>query len=302
MMIVRLQGGVGNQMFQYAFAMFLEKKYSTKVYFDLSIYEEQKKLDKDGIGKVDGVCIRKYELDIFKNIKIEFFSNKMFLYRLLSFFHITRKNFIKKIKEKDPFEIDDKFFNLLDISRNKILFFEGYFQNEKYFKFFSDEIKLAFKLPQIKSEDEYNRALLDKISSKENSVFIHVRRDDYVYLGRTIADKYYERAINYVCSKLENPYFFVFCAEDPEFIKKNFKFNVNWELVGEKNKGGDVFFENMRLMMACKHAIIANSSYSWWAAWLSDYNGKIVIAPSPWLKQQGSDSIICDSWLKISTD
>ena len=74
--------------------------------------------------------------------------------------------------------------------------------------------------------------------------------------------------------------------EDTEYIKNNFDIGADFELVGEKNNTRESFYENMRLMSACKHAIIANSSYSWWAAYLSDFDGKIVIAPTPWLNNQ----------------
>lgn len=301
MIIIKLQGGLGNQMFQYAFALFLKKHYNSDVYLDKRYFDKAQKeiIDNSGKNKY-GVCIRKFELDIFKNLSIPIYScNHSLKDKIFKSIKPLKKIFFRYFTEKDAFSTDERFYKLKNIIKTKKVFIDGYFQNEGYFKKYANDIKNSFILPPIKSNDTYNQNLLKKIQSCENSVFVHVRREDYVNLGLSISKDYYKKSIAYIKSKISNPHFFVFCAEDPEYIKQNFNFDVDWELVGEKNKGEDVFYENMRLMMACKHAIIANSSYSWWAAWLSDNPNKIVIAPSPWMYD--SDSIICDNWKKISS-
>jgi hypothetical protein len=165
------------------------------------------------------------------------------------------------------------------------------------FKSIREELIKDFELPAIKEEDDYNKNLLKEIESSNNPVFIHVRRDDYTKLGYSIALDYYRKAVEYIKSKVDNPTFFVFCAEDVDYIKNEFDIGVEYKLIGEKNKTQENFYENMRLMKACKHAIIANSSYSWWAAWLNECEDKIIIAPTPWLNND--DRIICENWIKI---
>ena len=107
------------------------------------------------------------------------------------------------------------------------------------------------------------------------------------------------KAVKHIKEHVENPTFFVFCAEDPDYIKNEFNIGCEFKLIGENNKTRETFYENMRLMQACKHCIIANSSYSWWAAWLNENSDKIVIAPSPWMR--GDSKIVCDDWVKIET-
>ena len=164
---------------------------------------------------------------------------------------------------------------------------------------YSNQFRLIkdFELPPLKEDDVYNKNLIAEIENTCNPVFIHVRRDDYIKLGYSITIDYYKKAVEYIKSHVDNPTFFVFCAEDTEYIKNEFNIGCDFKLIGEKNKTRESFYENMRLMKACKHAIIANSSYSWWSAWLNEYNDKIVVAPSPWMN--GSDEVICDDWVKI---
>ena len=283
--VVKFIGGLGNQMFQYAFAKALEEKYNCKVLFDISSYAKaQKTIVSNGKDK-NGLCIRQYEINIFKNAQIEL-ANKFDtnLVKLSNLLGIS-----KKYKEKSAFD----YVELSD----KYNYFSGYFQNEKYFKHLKQRLINDFELPPLKEDDEYNKNLLNEIRNSSNPVFIHVRRDDYIKLGYSISLDYYKNAVRYIKEHVENPTFFVFCAEDVDYIKNEFSIGCDFKLIGEKNKTRETFFENMRLMKACKHAIIANSSYSWWSAWLSLNEDKIVIAPSPWMNN--NDNIICDNWVKI---
>lgn len=306
--IVKLQGGMGNQMFQYAFGKGLESKFGCKVLFDKINYDELQKTIINNTGKnAEGICVRKYELGIF-NLNIDFATaeqiqecigekpNKVcclpgFIRKI---FNLSKnKTLSNRIFEKKYGEYDE------DLLKDyPLAYYDGYFQNSKYFENISDKIKKEFTLPAIKNHDIYNKNLLERITQFENSVFIHVRRDDYLNINCEIDLDYYQKAVKYILQHVENPKFFVFCAEDPDYIKNHFDIGYDFELIGENNKTQDTYYENMRLMMACKHAIIANSSYSWWAAWLSDYDNKIVIAPTPWLPGI-SNEIICTNWIQI---
>lgn len=281
--IIKFIGGLGNQMFQYALGKAIEKNSTAKVLFDITSYGNPKY-----INNKRGLAVRKYEMHIFQNANIKI-ANKFetLIIKFLNLIGIT-----KKYKEKDPFKYDESIF-----VNNNYSYFTGYYQNENYFKSIREELIKDFELPAIKENDDYNRNLLEEIKNSNNSVFIHVRREDYIPLGYCITLDYYKKAVEYIKTKVENPTFFVFCAEDEDYIKNEFDIGCKFKFIGEKNKTRESFYENMRLMKACKHAIIANSSYSWWAAWLNEYKDKIVIAPSPWLKND--DKIICDNWVKI---
>ncbi|MBR2068628.1 MAG: alpha-1,2-fucosyltransferase [Candidatus Gastranaerophilales bacterium] len=280
--IIKFQGGLGNQMFQYALGEALKKVGNTEVLFDVSWFKKsQKKAHKKGLG------IRYYEMNIFNNINIKF-ANK---WQILCAKALDLLGFCKKYKEKDPFYYDE------DIFSDKYNYYSGYFQNENYFKDIKEKLINDFELPMVRSEDEYNKNLINKINSYKNPVFIHVRREDYVNLGYTISLEYYKKAVKYIKKHVENPKFFVFCAEDTTYIQNNFNIDCDFELIGEKNKTRDSFYENMRLMLMCRHGILANSSYSWWGAWLNQNENKIIVAPSPWLN--GDDKIIPETWVKI---
>ena len=287
--IVKLLGGMGNQMFNYAFGKALEHETGAKVLFDISSFKVAKKRIVGNTGKnKKGVCVRQYEIDIFPNINIEL-SNK-FQSNLVKISNILKLS--KKYKEKDPF-----YYNEEALKNNKYRYFTGYYQNEKYFKSIREQLLHDFELPPLRENDLYNKQLLEEIQSASNPVFIQVRRDDYIVLGHVLSLDYYKKAVEYIKSHIENPTFFVFCAEDPEYIKNEFDIGVEFKLIGEKNKTRETFYENMRLMKACKHGILANSSYCWWAAWLNNYKDKIIIAPTPWLN--GGDEIIPEDWIKI---
>lgn len=305
--IVKLQGGLGNQMFQYAFGKALEKKLNCKVLFDKINYDNIQSTIIGNTGKdANGICVRKYELGIF-HPEIEFATEEQIkecigdettiksIYPgiIRKIFHIPKyKTISNRIIEKDYCIIQNDLLKNYDKA-----YYEGYFQNEEYFKNIEQFIRNTFVLPPLKDNDYYNKELLQKITNTENSVFVHVRRDDYLNIGCTISNDYYKKAAKYIAQKIDNPKFFVFCAEDPDFIKNEFDIGFDFEFIGEKNKTPETYYENMRLMMTCKHSILANSSYSWWAAWLSEYKGKIVIAPTPWLNNK--DKIICKNWIKI---
>jgi hypothetical protein len=138
----------------------------------------------------------------------------------------------------------------------------------------------------------------ERINSAENPVFIHVRRGDYCGLNGWLLEKeYYIRAVQYIKEHVKNPTFFVFSDADEDYIKNNFKIGCEYEYVGTHNADTNQSFRDMHLMSLCQHAIIANSSFSWWGAWLMKNKNKVVCMPTPWIEPfTGS---ICDNWVKI---
>ena len=278
--IVKLMGGLGNQMFQYAFGKGLEKATGEKVIYDKSWFDVAKKNIVNYRGEnSDGVVIRNYNLDIF-NINIPFADKKQIE---------TCKKYIHETKE---FEYDK---NLL--KKHKSAIYKGYFQNEKYFKSICEDIKKDFTFPAIPNDDTSNINWLQKIKECENPVFIHLRRGDYVNLGWDLSADYYKRAVEYIKKYVNNPKFFIFGQDCEDFIKAEFNTD-NFEIIGENNSKNGEDWKDIALMFECKHAIIANSTFSWWAAWLGRANEEgIVVAPTPFVN--GKDSIICDNWVKI---
>lgn len=299
--IVKLMGGLGNQMFQYAFGKQLEKKHKCEVLYDLSWFELiKRKLLENPEEFADTISVRNYALDIFPNLKTKFASEKEIkkvcfprFNKIRRLFGINPKSGI--VLEKNAFIYEPEL-----LEKRGSCYFEGYFQNEKYFLDMKDELVKIFELPELKPEDEYNKNLLQKIQSCENPVFIHVRRSDYIKLNWVISQNYYKNAVQYIKERIENPKFFVFGVGDIDYIKTKFDIGEEFEVIGDNNKTNENFYEDLRLMMACKHAIIANSSYSWWAAWLSSHNKDIIIAPSPWI--DGQSEVICENWVKIKSN
>ena len=302
MLVVKLMGGFGNQMFQYAFGKLLEKFSNEKVLFDASYFADMKNNEVGSTGyDSNGLPLRELEINIFPNVSFEIATDEQikkakalntpkFVYNFLKMLHLTKLT--KLPRERNAFSYEKDFLKI------KEGYFEGYFQNENYYNDYLDELREIFKLPDIKEDDNYNKEISEKIKSAKNPVFIHLRRDEYIKLNLGISENYYKKAAEYIKNNVEDPTFFVFCAEDPDYVKNEFNIGADFELIGVENKTRTTFFENMRHMKECKHAIVANSSYSWWAAYLMENQDKIIVAPSPWLNN--NDDVICKNWVKIS--
>ena len=283
--IIKMGGGLGNQMFQYAFGKALEKQQGCEVLYDISFFEEIKKTQIPGTNlNINDITVRPYELNLF-NIDVNL-ADKELVNRFCS----------EEIEEKNPFSFDRAL-----LTSEKIIF-KGYFQHEDYLKNIKDEIKKDFTFPEISEDDRINKNLVKKIKECENSVFIHIRRGDYLggngeENSNIIQPEYYEKASEYIAQRVRNPYFFIFGENCEDFIETKLNLKYPYCYVGNNNSEHAESWKDMFLMQQCKHAIIANSTFSWWAAWLSDYEGKITIAPIPWLNK--GDGIVCRSWVKI---
>lgn len=283
MIIAKLIGGLGNQMFQYAAGRMLAKTHNTELMLDITGY----------INQV-GITPREFKLDIFNiqtnianQIDIDRLKNSKFLHKFLN------KN--SYIKEKH-FHFDQ---NILTLPNN--IYLEGYWTSEKYFKNIEQIIRQEFTYTN--KPDKVNQELMKQISAC-NSISIHVRRGDYVENERTnqfhgvCGLDYYKTAISYVAQGINNPHFFVF-SDDPRWCKKNL--HLKYPTTYFTNNLGKKDYEDMRLMSQCQHNIIANSSFSWWGAWLNQNPSKIVIAPKQWFHDTSIDTkdICPESWISI---
>jgi hypothetical protein len=182
-----------------------------------------------------------------------------------------------------------------------ITYATGYWQSEKYFSDISDIIRREFTVK--KEPAGLNRQILAKIDSV-NAVSLHIRRCDYVTnavalktLGALSLD-YYFNALNIIIKQIKNPHVFVF-SDNMQWAKENLKKSFPIYFLDYNDKDAD--FEDMRLMSRCKHNIIANSSFSWWGAWLNKNPDKIVIAPEKWFSEYDGNTLdlIPNKWLRI---
>ena len=178
--------------------------------------------------------------------------------------------------------------------------YSGYWQTEQYFKAISTIIRTEFLFDE-KRLNEKTKLLLEEINkNRGNSVSIHIRRGDYE-MDETVRQKhggictvrYYQESMVYMQGKIGGDCVFYLFSDDPLWVKENLytpdRLIIDW------NKG-DESWQDMLLMSACSHHIIANSSFSWWAAWLGDYEGKIVTAPSKWYNDDVAPYILPESW------
>lgn len=176
----------------------------------------------------------------------------------------------------------------------KDIYMNGYFQSYKYFAEIKDKLKkeLTPKSPIM----ECNRAFVGKLESEPESVCVDIRLGDYMNnpLHGVCTVEYYRKAIDYLGKKLKNPVFYVF-SDDIETVTK--ALNTSYPLVFEDGKSPD--YEKLRMMSKCKHFVISNSSYSWWAQYMSENPDKLVIAPNKWFKQDVPCDIYMDNWTLI---
>jgi hypothetical protein len=286
MVIVKIIGGLGNQMFQYAYAKALEQK-GHEVKIDISAFETYKL---HGGYQLDNYNI---DLDSSKKDENDKFYKNTFFYKVLRRFGM---DFSRRIKEKSL--LFDK--KLLEIDDNSYL--DGYFQCEKYFKDIREIILKQFTINQDISN--YTKEIKNKIQNSKNSCSLHIRRGDFVNstninIHGACDIEYYKKAIQYLEEKVVNINYFIF-SDDIEWVKENLAIQ-NAIYIDSKEKR--IPHEDIYLMSLCKNNIIANSSFSWWGAWLNENEEKIVIAPKRWFAddnmQKQSESIVCKEWIKI---
>lgn len=174
----------------------------------------------------------------------------------------------------------------------------GYWQSEKYFADHSGRIRddFAFRIPL----DERNREIAERMESS-NSVSLHVRRGDYANNPKTLAVHglcsldYYHAAVKFVSERADSPKFFIF-SDDIPWAMENLK--LSGEFIGHNH--GEESYKDMQLMSLCRHHIIANSSFSWWGAWLNPEPQKIVIAPAKWFADgRAVDDLIPENWVRL---
>jgi len=297
MIIVQLLGGIGNQMFQYAMARRLAYKRNVELKLDISIYKSYPQK----------CTIRTYDLACF-NIQ-EKFATRMEIEKL----DMSQSRGINRIKYKilklvnkgkinrTVLKEENNYFNPDVLNAGNNLYIKGYWQSEKYFADIKGIIQSDFT---IKYTLEGKNKESAKIIDDTTSVSLHIRRGDYISDRKTnqfhgiCSLDYYKTGINILIDKFGKLNLFVF-SDDIDWVKENLKTDLPTAYIDHNTHGKH--YEDMRLMSLCKHNIIANSSFSWWGAWLNRNPDKVVIAPIKWFNNLSANSndIIPENWVRI---
>lgn len=272
MLTINVIGGLGNQMFQIALCEAMRQK-GIEAALDLSqIGDYIKDRNWDYAGSVFNV---KYPVN---NI------NKL-IWRLR--FHLN-----KCYTEHEDGIFDRQVFSL----KNKYLY--GYWQSYKYFDFCPDSIRRIFTYPEDKLNSE-TKTIATQIKNTPTSISLHIRLGDYLQypeiFGGICTEEYYDRAIAYFKEKYHEPKFFVF-SNDKDYIKKYL--NDSSFIVVDCNNDKNAW-QDMYLMSQCNHNIIANSSFSWWGAYLNQNEEQEVVAPKKWLNTYEMKDICPNEWMRI---
>lgn len=292
MNIIRLTGGMGNQMFQYALYLnFINRGIECK-FEDWTEYEGKSNARPILLQKAFGISYPVATMDEY----IEMTDSYMDLGH-----RILRK--VRGRKTREYSEATNDFdTNILDKNNS---YLTGYFQSEKYFENIEDSIRKSFVFTDevlAESDKMLSEATSTKIDEDATKVSLHIRRGDYLNIenefGNICTDNYYKKAIDYITNKVENPVFLVFSNDSDwtkEWCAKNMASDKYVVIDGSTEETG---YLDMCLMSQCKHNIIANSSFSWWGAYLNSNPDKVVIAPPIW-NHVTKQKDIFSSWMTI---
>jgi hypothetical protein len=295
MIVVKVIGGLGNQLFQYAFGRNLSIKNKTALKIDLNDFKKYLPPNVDPKKAKPAILKFKIKASQVAYSDLENFDFNFFFFNVLKKISNRIFYFFSSILKNNYF-YEFNYFKFYKINlTNKIsYYFNGYWQNEKYFLDSRKEILQDIDLRKYSSK---HQILLKKISLC-NSVSIHIRRGERVkkiYHKNFPMPKidYYIKAINLIKKKINNPIFFIF-SDDILWAKKNIKLTNKYFVEGYSD------CEDLISMKTCKNNIISNSTFSWWAAWLNINYSKIIICPKKWTIVSGKNFNPCPiSWIKI---
>lgn len=291
LIIFKVLGGVGNQMFQYAAGRALSLKYEQPLWLDVS-------------GFADYGLHQGFELQRIFNCTAEI-VNETDMRRILGWQFspcirrvLSRPN-MKAFRSR-AFVVEPYFHYWPGIKSVPCdCYLMGYWQSEKYFLEVASQIRkdFSFRLPL-----ENQNVELAKQINQVNAVSLHVRRGDYANIPKTTATHglcsldYYRASIRLVAEQVQQPHFFVF-SDDIAWVKNNLKIEFPHQYVDHNHDAES--YNDMRLMSMCQHHIIANSTFSWWGAWLNPSVNKIVVAPSRWFANQTDvPDLLPQDWIK----
>lgn len=289
MVIVRIWEGLGNQLFQYAFARALSLSAGQKVFLDI---RETGRCsgEQDKVQRECGLLNFKISLPICTNVphfypyvnggrSIKEAAKLASEYRWMPY----------KYFEESELGYHEE---LLSLKGNWYL--QGWFQSGRYFGKYRDIL-----IEEIRPRKKIHISqTLQKYLKGENTVSVHIRRGDYIRVHNSVTTIYYANAIRHIEKFVKNPFWIIF-SDDPEWVQREMNFGKNCYYVSGNESLKD--YEELCLMSCCKNNIIANSTFSWWGAWLNRNPNKIVIAPEKWFLKgiRGcGQSIILPEWIR----
>lgn len=301
MIIVQLTGGLGNQMFQYALGRSLSITQQCTLKLDLSWYREYDKIE--DTNDPNKATRREYLLKYFNisgRILPSWYLNAIRKISLIRKYHPK----VARIIPNQLFDYNvlvENDFSWTNIKNQTYYFATGYWQQSLYFEKYQDVIDNDFRLKNPLSiiNQKYYQQILST-----NSVAIHIRRGDLISkpsgseLQPTCTLEYFYSGITTISKKVKDLSLFIF-SDDMEWCKNHFK--NQYPIIFVDSVGQD--HEHFYLMTQCKYQVIANSTYSWWAAWLNQYPDKIIIAPKNWYHDaQLNESAIFvpNTWIRIT--
>ncbi|MBO0950258.1 alpha-1,2-fucosyltransferase [Fibrella forsythiae] len=289
MVIAKITSGLGNQLFQYALGRHLALQNNTSLWFDLRYFHQEYETDTP----------RKFKLDRF-NVAYNLLDKSPWLYASKATRLLPNRSLRPLVETR--YETEFHFEPRMISPTAPLTILWGFWQSERYFEASTAQIRqeLTFR----RAEGDTFRAYKQQIEQANVPVSVHIRRGDYVthpefsqsfgFLGLN----YYQTAITYLTSRLPNATLFFF-SDDPDWVRANL--NTAHPNVLVANTGPDADVDDLQLMSLCHHHIIANSSFSWWGAWLDPRPDKIVIAPQRWFANKPWDTkdLVPASWLRM---
>ena len=290
MILVELNGGIGNQMFQYAAAKSLSLHHKSILKLDITPPSDK--------NMPEELKPRPFDLHNFNITETPAEPSEINSFTATSSFRKLKErfkpNYKRKIYREPHFNFDDNFFKA-----GSNVYLKGLWQSEKYFLHFKSEIKTAFKFKDYSTKD---LTAVSQAMRHQNSISVHIRRGDYLakisqeVLG-LLPSSYFQKAIEQIKLSIENPVFYFF-SDDIAWVKENFQFPGAVYVSGEITK---THIEDLYLMTQCRHNIIANSSFSWWGAWLNDNPDKMVIAPKKWFNKgpKYTNDLYPKGWIRL---
>ncbi len=287
--LIKVHGGLGNQLFQYALGRSLALSSRAVVKYDKSWYATQTK--------------RAYELDHFRTVteiasEAETTTLRQYERRpgpqhfIHNLFAANEKIYIR--------EIDFRYDPAILTTRAPA-YLDGYWQSEKYFSSIAKQLRSELRIKEEPTGK--NREMIEQMR-QEGAISVHVRRGDYVTEKRTnefhgtTSIEYYQAAARHIMRRTQNPVIYVF-SDDLAWAEANLHFPARTVYVSHNSP--EQGYEDLRLMTHCRHHIIANSSFSWWGAWLGEHDGQIVVAPQKWFNDPAKDSsdLVPERWIRI---
>lgn len=291
MIITKLIGGLGNQMFQYATGRRLGYKLGVELKLDISAFDEYR--------------LRGYDLGAFniqENIATAQEVQKLTQRKKSLFNRLVRRVLRREPKLPTSYVKEKHFhFDPCILNASDGVYLDGYWQSEKYFIDIDQIIREDFTLK--KEQVGKDKEIGGNISSCE-SVSLHIRRGDFVSNARTSTIhgtcnlNYYYRCVEEITKNVKNPHFFIF-TDDTGWVSKNVKLSYPATVID--HNGRKKSYEDLMLMSLCSHNIIANSSFSWWGAWLNRNPNKMVFAPLRWFAKDdiSTRDLIPEKWRRI---